>query len=102
MIEPGTTKVYVTKYWSTRGIIKVEASVYVSDRGVRYAAASGIFVKIGTDAFESLTDALLKVKKAAKRKAVSAQKIMNRMDAIASGNVPIEIVAGVDYEKVEE
>lgn len=71
---------YITKWALTRGLLKVECSIYESNGGTSYATnkEERVFVRIGMDAFEdeskakirmrSLIDAKLKTLETSRKK----------------------------------
>jgi len=63
-----TTTMYVTKWWSTRGIVKLEGRLFGENFNSGYC-----FVKIGTDAFATEHEAQVRVRRAATKRLASLQ-----------------------------
>ncbi len=91
------TTVYITKWWSTRGIIErtfdetcvIEGVSGHFFEGYYSEHQVGIFAKMGKDAFLLRTDAVSRVRIAATKKVKALTKQLLQMEAIASGTADV-------------
>lgn len=83
----GEETFYIAKYWSTRGILKIQCRR--AHTSTDYASCSDIgFFKIGRDAFLTLEDARKRICELRTKKIKSLQKQINKIEAINLSEIP--------------
>ena len=78
--------VYVTKYWQIRGIFELRAEIISRKRGPSYASTIGVpgenslFLRMGTEAFFSRTEAKAQVQTLAAKKIKLLRKQLAKLE----------------------